>query len=120
MRFTAMFLTVIAASAEPSSNDSNEPKYCWEKEYQQILSKPVSFDLPITCTAQTLAIAGYAKGLNPDAKPLVRVDVKVDEAPTIWKVTVHGDTANVIINGGGYERILTETWTVVSNTKTIS
>jgi hypothetical protein len=54
--------------------------------------------------------------LNKDSELLERVDITPDEAPNVWKITLHDKTADLIISGGGWEDIKNETWIVVSKT----
>jgi hypothetical protein len=72
----------------------------------------------MTCVFQTYSVAGYVKKelLNQDSELLERVDITPDEAPNVWKITLHDKTADLIIAGGGWEDIKNETWTVVSKT----
>ena len=96
----------------------HRPRYQFEGPYFQRQKDPISFDHPITCVYQTYSVAGYKKKelLKNDSELLERVDIAPDEAPNVWKITLHDKTADLIITGGDWEDIKNETWTVVSKT----
>jgi hypothetical protein len=100
------------------SSKLQRPKYQFKGPYFQRQKDPISFDHPITCVYQTYSVAGYMKKelLKENSELLERVDIRPDEAPNVWKITLHDKTADLIITGGGWESIKNETWTVVSKT----
>jgi len=102
------------------------PQYQFKRKDVAEPVKPISFDLPITCTAQKIAVAGYGMdgfprtyaGINDPTSQrglYEDVHVTVDDEPTSWKITVHGDKADVLISGQSSTDI-TETWIVASKT----
>jgi hypothetical protein len=102
----------------PDYPDLQRPKYQFKGPYFQRQKDPISFDHSITCVYQTYSVAGYMKKelLEQNSELLERVDITPDEAPNVWKITLHDKTADLIITGGGWESIKNETWTVVSKT----
>jgi hypothetical protein len=100
------------------SSKLQRPKYQFKGPYVQRQKDPISFDRPITCVFQTYSVAGYEKKeiSYKDSELLERVDITHDQAPNVWKITLHDKTADLIITGGGWEDIKNETWTVVSKT----
>jgi hypothetical protein len=44
----------------------------------------------------------------------VLIDVFNLDTPTLWKIVVHGNTADVTVGGGDYRTIGTDIWRVVS------
>lgn len=108
----------ISPRACGDTSDLDRPKYQFKGPYVQRQKDPISSDQPITCVFQTYSVAGYMKKdlLNKDSELLERVDITPDQAPNVWKITLHDKTADLIITGGGWEDIKNETWTVVSRT----
>jgi hypothetical protein len=105
----------------PDHADSSKlqrPRYQFKGPYFQRQKDPISFDRPITCVYQTYSSAGYKKMelLKQDSELVERVQITPDEAPNVWKITLHDKTADLVIAGGGWEDIKNETWTVVSKT----
>ena len=100
----------------PDSAKLQRPKYQFKGAYFQRQKDPISFDRPITCVYQTYSVAGYMKKelLKQNSELLERVDITPDEAPNVWKITLHDKTADLIITGGGWTDIKNETWTVES------
>jgi hypothetical protein len=100
------------------SSKLHRPIYQFRGPYFQRQKDPISFDRPITCVYQTYSSAGYIKKeiLKEDSELLERVQITPDEAPNVWKITLHDKTADLIITGGGWENIKNETWTVISKT----
>lgn len=100
------------------TSDLDRPKYQFKGQYVQRQKDPISFDQPITCVFQTYSVAGYEKKdlLDKDSEILERADITPDEAPSVWKITLHDQTADLIIAGGGWKTITNETWVVVSKT----
>jgi hypothetical protein len=127
MKYLLYILTMILGLAitpeisPPASRDTSgleRPTYQFRGPYFQRQKDPISFDRPITCVYQTYSVAGYMKKdlLKKDSELLERVDISPDEAPNVWKITVHDKTADLIIAGGGWTDIKNETWIVVSKT----
>ena len=129
LRLLLLVLVVCTVNAHGQTPNVTgpQPQYQFKREDIAEPLKPISFDLPITCTAQRIAVAGYGmegfprgyagtndpnsqKGLYED------VHVLVDNAPTTWKITVHDKNAEVIVAGGGSDRITTEDWIVAAKT----
>jgi hypothetical protein len=94
------------------------PRYQFRGTYFQRQKDPISFDRPITCVYQTYSVAGYMQKdlLKEDSALLERVEIGPDEAPNVWKITLHDKTADLIITGGGWTDIKNETWNVESKT----
>lgn len=125
-----LFVLVVCAvnvQAQTPSVTGQQPQYQFKRNDIAEPAKPISFDLPITCTAQKVAVAGYGmegfprgyagiNDLNSEGGLYEDVHVLVDNAPTTWKITVHDKSADVIIAGGGADRIATEDWVVASKT----
>lgn len=76
---------------EADSSKLQRPKYQFKGPYFQRQKEPISFDHPITCVFQTYSVAGYKKKelLKQDSELLERVDITPDEAPNVWKITLH-------------------------------
>jgi hypothetical protein len=100
------------------SSKLQRPGYQFRGPYFQRQKDPISFDRTITCIYQTYSVAGYMKKelSKQDSELLERADITPDEAPNVWKITVHDNTADLVIAGGGWEDIKNETWNVVSKT----
>jgi hypothetical protein len=100
------------------TSELQRPRYQFKGPYLQRQKDPISFDLPITCVYQTYSVAGYMKKelLKQNSELLERVDITPDEAPNVWKITLHDKTADLIIAGGGWEDIKNEIWVVESKT----
>ena len=127
MKYLLYILTMILGLAitpeilPPASGDTSgpeRPRYQFRGPYFQRQTDPISFDRPITCVFQTYSVAGYEKKeiLYKEPEILERADITPDQAPNVWKITLHDKTADLIIAGGGWESITNETWTVVSRT----
>jgi hypothetical protein len=121
----SLLLSFVAMAFVFSATGQQQPKYEFKQKDIPEPLKAISFDLPITCTAQKVAVAGYGidgfpkgfAGINdPNSQKGLYEDVHVliDSEPTIWKITVHGDKADVILSG--WSGITTETWAVISKT----
>jgi hypothetical protein len=100
------------------SSKLQRPRYQFRGPYVQRQKDPISFDRPITCVYQTYSVAGYIKKelLKQNSELLERVDITPDEAPNVWKITLHDNTADLVMAGGGWEDKKNETWNVVSKT----
>jgi hypothetical protein len=110
-RFFILLLATIAFSAF-----GQQPQYQFKQEIPRPTT-PVSFDLPITCTAQKTAVGGYRFDGFPDIKKELYEDVHVavDDEPTTWKITVRQDgKADVVASG--WSGTTTETWLVAAKT----
>jgi hypothetical protein len=119
LRLLLLVLVVCAADAhgQTPSTTGQQPEYQFKRNDIAQPLKPITFDLPITCTAQKVAVAGYGIDINdPNSHGGLYEDVHVmvDGEPTNWKITVHDDKADVILSGRS--GITTETWVVVSKT----
>jgi hypothetical protein len=125
LRICSFVLVLCALSIQAQTDFGQQPQYQFKRKNVAEPLKPISFDLPITCTAQKIAVAGYGMdgfprgyaGVNdPNSQRGLYEDVHVlvDAEPSTWKIAVHGDKADVIL--GGWSGITTETWDVVSKT----
>jgi hypothetical protein len=130
MSIPLLLLALLVCTANIKAQTPNvtgpPPQYQFKRNDVAEPVKPISFDLPITCTAQKIAVAGYGMdgfprgyaGVNdPNSQKGLYEDVHVmvDAKPTNWKITVHGDKADVLISGQSSTDI-TETWIVASKT----
>jgi hypothetical protein len=120
LRLSLLVLVVSAVNAQAQTPNVTgpQPEYQFKEKDIPVPLKRISFDLPITCTARKVAVAGYGMDvneLNSQGALYEDVNVRVDSEPTSWKITVHGDKADVIISGWSSNDI-TETWTVASKT----
>jgi hypothetical protein len=99
---------------------SAEPKYHFEEAYFGKPLHPISFDKPISCTAKWEVQGGYDERISQKANwnQYVQIDASRLDAPTLWKIVLHGQIADVTVAGGAYRTIDTETWDVVSKTET--
>jgi hypothetical protein len=70
------------------------------------------------CLSDVLSCWVHEKGelLKQNSELLERVDITPDQAPNVWKITLHDKTADLIIAGGGWEDIKNEIWVVESKT----
>jgi hypothetical protein len=129
LRLSLLILLVCAVNiqAQTPSTTAPPPQYQFKRNDIAEPAKPISFDAPISCTAQKIAVAGYGMdgfprgyaGINdPNSQRGLYEDVHVmvDAEPTSWKITVHGDKADVLISSGQSSADATETWVVVSET----
>jgi hypothetical protein len=117
----ALVALVVGANAQNLFYDSLKlprPEYKFKQLYSPYQKEPISFDRPITCVFKTYSVAGYQKKdfLEPDSEVFERADITPDEAPNVWKITLHDQTADILITGGGWEDIKNETWMVVFKT----
>jgi hypothetical protein len=123
--FLVLVVCVVSTQAQTPSTTGPQPQYQFKRSDVTEPAKLISFDLPITCTAQKVAVAGYGMdgfprgyaGINdPKSQGGLYEDVHVavDAEPSTWKITVQGDKADVVLGSGSGNT--TETWVVVSKT----
>jgi hypothetical protein len=112
-------LVILCASVLLISPGFAEPKYHFEEEYLGKPLRPISFDKPISCTAKWKVQGGYDQRISQKAEwtPYVQIDASRLDASTLWKIVLHGQTADVTVAGGSYPTIETEVWDVASKTE---
>ena len=117
MRSIVLFFTLCVAAPLLSAG-SPQPSYHFEEDYFWKSLHPISFDLPISCTSESKTYTGFSERVvNAETKPTVKVDVTTTDAPTLWKIVVRGQIADVTVGGGDYKFIQNDVWGVASKTE---
>ena len=116
----AALVSVLCSSIFFLDACSPKPTYHFEEVYGGKLPRPISFDRPIACNAESKVHAGYdQRDWIRDRNVFSYIDVSMQAVPTLWKIIVHGQTADVTVGGGDYRTIEAEVWDVASKTENV-